>query len=142
MSRDRVEFTLPNRYFGPPDTKTGMSKATCREVLRRAFGLEQEQCTNLMCRFPEGFRIRCRPSQFARFIVHRYEMGECINGIRDLEPRLVRPLDRDFYGVIAEETYMARGTVVKILEAVGVANEFPCGYQDADLVDVSKNDAS
>ncbi len=140
MSRDRVEFYLPSTYFGY--AQTGMSKATCKEVLLLAFGMCGQQSSSLMSQFPTGFHIRCRPSQFARFIVYRHKMGNCINGIKDLAPDLVKPQYRDFYALVAEEVGAPRHTVSRVLEVVGVVNKFPHGSQECDLVDVSKNDAS
>ncbi len=91
-SKDRVTFYLPHRYFngnGGP-SNTGMRRDTCVHVLHSAFGLVPGEggWGGAISAHPEGFHIVCRPSQFARFIVYCHEAGECINGIRDLDPGL------------------------------------------------------
>ena len=93
-SKDKVRFFLPHRYFQThfPLSGNGMRRDICKNILFRAFGMGREESEARMHRFPDGFWIECRPSQFARFIVYRHEDGQCINGIKDLKPEIVGPL--------------------------------------------------
>ncbi len=75
--------------------------STCKEVLTKAFNMKLHEPAELMDANPGGFWITCRPSQFARFIVYRHEAGECVNGIKDLKPKIVK--HRDIYDYIVEE---------------------------------------
>ncbi len=141
MSKDRVEFTLCERYFQSYSTKHnngGMQRNVCKSVLKRAFNMPQHESSCLMASHPNGFTIRCRPSQFARFIVYRHEMGNCINGIRDLNPRLVVPEELDLYTRIARDTNRSFNTVSLILGANGTPNRQENLIVD---VDVSKRPA-
>ncbi len=101
MSKDRVRFTLPCRYF-----QSG--RHSMQEVLRKTFGMTLEESGGLMDHYPRGFEIECRPSQFARFIILRYQMNEGINGIRDLKPKIVQPSKpMDAYQRVAEKLDLA-----------------------------------
>lgn len=105
MSKDRVRFRLPRRYFQGCHQKrpNGFNRHTMMVVLRKAFGMTDDESANLMDSHPGGFEIECRPSQFARFIVLRHETNEGINGIKDLEPRMVQPTEpKDVYQWVAE----------------------------------------
>ena len=89
MSKDRVRFYLPARYFQSGQRgQNGFSAGTMQRILQRAFDMTHGESACLMDRNRLGFHIECRPSQFARFIVYRYEANEGINGVRDLEPTL------------------------------------------------------
>lgn len=99
MSRDRVTFFLPTRYFTGRASRgsNGMSRSTCIKVLSKAFGPPAQHCTvggwtEVFDLHQNGFNIVCRPSQFARFIVYRHDADECINGIKDLAPVLALPV--------------------------------------------------
>lgn len=77
-------------------------------VLHRAFGMTFAESAGLMDHYPRGFEIECRPSQFARFIVLRCEANEGINGVRDLEPRIVQPTKpTNAYQRVAEKLDLA-----------------------------------
>lgn len=89
MSKDRVEFLLHERYYRRCPGSNGMSLSTCARILTESMDIEPAAARQLLDKNPFGVRIRCRPSQFARFIVLRHLAGECSNGIRDLDPRLV-----------------------------------------------------
>ncbi len=80
MSRDRVEFTLCKTGIVKNDEGTGVAAS-------RAFGLTIPEANRMMI---HGTRIRCRPSQFGRFIIYRVEEGVSNNPIQKLEPILVK----------------------------------------------------
>jgi len=107
-----------------------MRRATCIEVLQKAFNMSPSESGGLMHSRSEGFEIICRPSQFARFIIYRHEAGECINGIRDLQPELVEADDR--YTAIANSTGVHRAAVKLVLQAVNWQ-----GRPDPTVIDVS-----
>lgn len=117
-SKDRVRFFLPGKYFQRHSTGTSsMERSVCKGILKRAFGLSSNDSHHLMQEWPEGFWITCRPSQFARFIVYRNDHGACINGIKDLRPKLV-PEEPDVYSQLAETTGVCRQDVKAVLMAV------------------------
>lgn len=145
MSKDRVEFWLAERYFQNYSTKHnngGMERETCQRVLERAFNMSTQESSYLMNGFPHGFTIRCRPSQFARFIVYRHELGQCINGIKDLNPKLMVPEELNLYERVSRDTGELLGRVNRILEAAGTPNrrEDP-SHNFIVNVDVSKRPA-
>lgn len=104
MSKDRVRFTLPCRYFQSGMRRSnGFNRSTMLGVLKKAFGMTWDEANGLMDHYPQGFEIECRPSQFGRFIVLRCETDEGINGVRDLYPRIVQPTKpTDTYQRVAE----------------------------------------
>jgi hypothetical protein len=84
---DNIDFVLPPRYFQPHSTANGMERCKCLKVLKECFGLFDGTWETLMQNNSgTGFHIVCRPDQFARFIIRRHQIGNCINGIRDLDP--------------------------------------------------------
>ncbi len=89
MSKDRVEFYLPPRYFQTAAGHNGFARMTMQKILRGAFDMDFTESADLMKAYPHGFGIQCRPSQFARFIVYRHDADEGINGVRDLKPSLI-----------------------------------------------------
>lgn len=139
MSRDRVKFFLPYRYFQNGRGGNGMAAIDCQKVLSSAFGMGAAGTAKLMVLFPEGFWIVCRPSQFARFIIRRHEWGDCINGIRDLKPELIddyRP--KSWYETVGDSLGLSRGTVERVAEALGIdENNGPSCPRN--LTDVSSN---
>lgn len=74
MSHDYVEF----RYDGILAGEAG------RRAAEEAFGLNSAQVRG------SNLTIRCRPSQFARFLILRNDYGGK-NGFKELQPRLVSP---------------------------------------------------
>lgn len=82
MSRDRIEFTLTT---GNADEE--IKEATARAATR-AFNLTPDNARFLLS---QEVRIRCRPSQFGRFIVFRVEEGVKNNRISNLEVELIAP---------------------------------------------------
>lgn len=127
MSRDRVRFRLPSRYFqrhvGP--RSNGMSRADCARVLQDALGLSPAECQALFEAFPDGFRVQCRPSQFARFIVLRHDAllrapNAGVNGVNDLEPELVVPAQVDGFEALASCTGASRDQVRELVHALGL----------------------
>lgn len=86
MSKDRVEFTLRPHYFG---------SANFEDVLVKAFNLKYPQVVFLRNRareYPDqDIIILCRPSQFARFLIHRQEAG-FQNMFKELNAKLIRPM--------------------------------------------------
>jgi hypothetical protein len=151
MSKDRIHFFLPNRYFQSIPRQNGMHRETCVEVLTKAFGqmpLYQRLpkrgfpgCTSwekLMDKNSDGFTIVCRPSQFARFIYYRYKADECINGIKDLRPELVPACDEpDELECIAAELDVSRKLVAEV--ACRLGHDDYCDDEPAEAVDVSGN---
>lgn len=77
MSIDRVEFTCK-------ETERFVDEAARAAV--KAFGVSRVTADEW---FRKEKRIRCRPSQFARFIIYRVENGISINQIRILDPKLI-----------------------------------------------------
>lgn len=80
MSKDRVEFTLTT------GTQTDRNLHETARAAVRAFGFTH---TAALDHLHAHRRIRCRPSQFARFIIFRVEEGVTPNGIQCLAPELV-----------------------------------------------------
>jgi hypothetical protein len=81
MSKDRVEFTLMGN---------GRDEQPTIRAAARAFGLQlNDACKLVKANCGTGTRMRCRPSQFARFIVYRVEEGLAVNQVKALSPKLV-----------------------------------------------------
>lgn len=88
MSTDRIRFTLSD-------------SDTCRHIATQAaafaLGINLGTAESL---FDSRTRIECRPSQFARFIVKRFELGKSkagfSNRIQELEPELIGPTEQFF----------------------------------------------
>ena len=80
MSKDRVVFKISGHRvaFG------GRESSIYRRILLDIFGIDvgQEGITT------EDLTITCRPSQFARFLIRREELGGS-NQFKELEARLV-----------------------------------------------------
>ncbi len=135
MSKDKIQFYLPYRYYqatrGPGSN--GMSRCTCKRVLRQSFDMDDQECERLMQNNSAGFGILCRPSQFARFIVHRYEADECINGIKDLRPEIVYAVD--VYQDAAHKVGISRATVLSVLRILRI-EDVPS--ETRGTIDVSK----
>ncbi len=116
MSKDKVEFFLGHRYFD--GSCNGMREQMCNKILQESFGMLYNEIRGIMKEEPKGFHITCRPSQFARFIVLRHEAGECINGIRDLNPKIVDQ-PTDLYDEAATITGISRADVKRVAYALG-----------------------
>lgn len=145
MSKDRVRFFLPHRYFqeGHSIPTNNMRGSICRDILFRAFGIPCSESAKLMRRWPNGFYITCRPSQFARFIVFRHEDGNCINGIKDLEPEIIKA-ELDYYDHIVSLTGVRRSDVKNVIAAFGYSIDDyrpRGGISSTHELDVSKNPA-
>jgi hypothetical protein len=137
MSRDRVKFFLPYRYFQNGRGGNGMAAEDCQKVLLSAFDITMAESASLMVMRPEGFWIVCRPSQFARFIIRRHEWGDCINGIRDLKPELIDNYrEKDWYEVVGDKLGLSRGTVERVADALGF-NEDCTPPRSRNLIDVA-----
>lgn len=135
-SKDRVQFFLPHRYFVEgPASINHMSRDDCKRVLGKAFSLGLDEGDRLMDENPNGFTIVCRPSQFARFIIFRYMYGNCINGVRDLEPELQPKDNFDPYARAARELHMEQSCVRRVAEALGFV---PSEKSRPNMIDVSK----
>lgn len=120
MSRDRVRFFLPYKYFQTTRTsQSTMSRATCIDVLTDSFGGQRAHWGRMMELYVEGFWIICRPSQFARFIIYRCQANECINGIKDLKAELIG--QQDFYSQLARAAgvHIDRESLQRIVRALG-----------------------
>jgi hypothetical protein len=75
MSPDRIEFTLDKNS----------DRCTVRAA-HRAFGMHIEQLHRAI---RDQVRIRCRPSQFGRFIAFRVEEGVANNCIKELDIKVM-----------------------------------------------------
>lgn len=141
MSRDRVRFFLPRRYFQPHNnTSNGMWIDTCIRVLEKSFGTQDFGCFNwqtYLKHHTDGVWITCRPSQFARFIVYRCEADECINGVKDLQPQL-QP-ETDLYTQIAKIAHVRREDVKAVLQAANYQGSFSPALNPNEI-DVSTNE--
>ncbi len=85
MSKDRVEFTLMDSQKD--------RQATARAAAR-AFNMTILTATQMMmANCGGGTRMRCRPSQFARFIVYRVEEGVSVNLVKSLDPKMIAAPD-------------------------------------------------
>ncbi len=125
MSKDRVRFFLPHRYFqnSARNGNNRMSRDTCKDVLCKAFGMSRSESDHMMRWHPEGFTILCRPSQFGRFIVYRYDTNECINGVKDLQPEVIpKP---DVYDDVSRITGVERDSVKRVATALGYSCRSP-----------------
>lgn len=76
MSSDRVEFT-----FTDNTNQRGANLAAAE----RAFGMCAAEAR---LAFDNCKRIRCRPSQFARFLIYRSDLVDC-NRFASLRPKLI-----------------------------------------------------
>jgi len=99
MSHDRIEFTL---------TCHGRELEATAKAAARAFGLTPNQATRaLLANCESGTRVRCRPSQFGRFIVFRVEEGVECNRVKELSPEILKappPVDMDVSSNPAERS--------------------------------------
>lgn len=118
----QVRFFLAPRYFQPHETANGMTRDRCLVLLDRSFGVFG--WSNLMRSHSDGFWIKCRMDQFASFIIERHRDGNCINGIRDLNPQYVDPLEE--YQNIADDVnkkpgiHLTASEVKAVCEWLGV----------------------
>jgi hypothetical protein len=81
MSTDRIEFVLTSA--------TKERDATARAA-KRAFGMVYSQAFALLTNNDDvGTKMRCRPSQFGRFIVFRIEEGVGCNRVAELKPKII-----------------------------------------------------
>lgn len=144
---EKLVFHLAPRYFTKNTTSNGMKRETCIKILLASFGTGSRangtsSWATLMNRYPDGFQIVCRPDQFARFIVLRYEAGECINGIKDLSPKLVVDRRLSLYDKIAKqfEGRVTKACVFDVLAAADVDNRYVSFMEDEPSfwVDVSQ----
>ena len=121
MSRDRIRFFLSPRYYqGRANNCNNMNREDMITVFERAFNVPSCETRNMLKKNPEGFQIVCRPSQFARFIYYRNDLGG-VNGIKDLNIELYTP-----------EPKMTREQRI----AQSVMNELPISdYRPLEIVD-------
>ncbi len=89
MSRDRVEFKLA----APHSQRCDVQRAA-----DRAFGHGAVKVPSRHADTP--VIVRCRPSQFARFLIYRNEEGAS-NSFRELDARLVEEDCKQFVDVSA-----------------------------------------
>ncbi len=90
MSKDLIEFTFTT------NSSTGRNDEATTRAAHRAFGVSVATLRGHMI---VNRRIRCRPSQFARFIVYRVEEGGMPDGIQCLKPKIIPAVDHSFVGV-------------------------------------------
>jgi hypothetical protein len=86
MSTDRVRFTVPATRIWKESSyrQETTTQRKYRNLLKECFGLTENE-------LPRGgdLVVVCRPSQFARFIVRRYEIDEIQNQFSELKPELI-----------------------------------------------------
>ena len=85
MSKDRVEIFLGSQYIRGGSNR---GEDGYRKLAEACFGLSPSQFDQMSQANPDGFTIICRPSQFARFLIMRNEMG-LTNDFKGLKPRLI-----------------------------------------------------
>lgn len=108
MSKDRVRFFIRENYYGNK----------LQKIFQQAFDMPYDETASLMRseRWRCGFWIVCRPSQFARFMIFRNEVG-LQNGFKDLKPELISDIG-DVYTQIADCTKVDRCDVKRVLTAL------------------------
>ena len=114
--QEYVKFHLPLRYFQSVTCTNGMSRDSCLRVLCEAFDIDRNRALDTLDRNRDsgGFDVICTAEQFARFIIWRHQLGNCINGIRDLAPTFVCEAEaRIDSRLIAKRTISCR-TAVKL----------------------------
>lgn len=140
--KDKVTFLLPSRYYylhGSSQSSGGMRREDAYEVLWRAFGLPKNECKHLMRDKPHHISFTCRLDQFAKFIIYRNEFGNCINGVKDLQPKLAKLPDR--YGRIEQMTGVPRRDVKLVMNALEFSRQQDAAYKYLDThIDVSDRD--
>lgn len=159
MSKDRIVFFLPRRYYlhdvvGARKSFNGLRVNDCIILLQFCFGAEVGELHQVMRNNPDGFYIRCRPSQFARFIVKRMELLETTtggsNGIRDLNPRIEKGKATlgEIAGLLglsptgAQQVLTRLGmTATEVRERVENKRLKQSGSVSIDLLDFSRNPA-
>lgn len=100
MSKDRVEFVIPTSVVKP------CSLDGWRIILVKAFGYTTEISRDFRGIGEKPVRIRCRPSQFARFMIYQAEeikaggLGRnAVNTFTELHAKLVAGDDESIYDV-------------------------------------------
>lgn len=137
MSRDRVKFFLPYRYFMNGRGSNGMAVEVCQKILLAVFDMGVSESARMMVNHPNGFWIVCRPSQFARFIVRRHEWGDCINGIRDLKPEVIDDYkEKDWSEVLGDKIGITSRAVLRVAAALGY-DEDSLPLCNSNLIDVA-----
>jgi hypothetical protein len=86
-----VKFTLVPRYFnGTVGSSNSFPRKPMQDILRDVFGLQRHETDCLMNTGEyHGFEIECTPEQFGYFIIRRYQANLCVNGVKDLAPKLI-----------------------------------------------------
>lgn len=118
MSRDRVKFYLPESNFQHKRSTNGFQRNAMAGVLEKSFGAMG--WSGIMNNSPNGFWVICRPSQFARFIINRANLGTGVNGIRCLEAKLFIPEELNPYQEFANEFELTLNTAHSIIEYLGI----------------------
>lgn len=135
MSRDRVRFFIGDRYFALPNAKIKIGN-----VMAKAFGLSAMRVDGWMR--GDGFWVTCRPSQFARFLIYRNEVG-ITNGFMDLHAELVPARTDDVYDMLAAKAGVTRAAAKSVAQALSYGLRDVEGAMLAQFteVDVSGNPA-
>lgn len=135
QDQEHVRFRMARRYFLGNSTRNGMDKETGAKVCANAFGMHVEDVKRIMAANPDGFFVLCRLDQFAHFIIERFTIGNCINGIRDLAPQLLTEERKPetLYDRVQAKFGLARHVVTNVLDFVGV-EDMP--IHDASTLDV------
>lgn len=79
MSKDRIHFFFPGTGYASTQPQDEAAAKAFRMPVSHARAARQR-----------GLEIICRPSQFARFLIYRNEMGGA-NDFKGLQARLVTP---------------------------------------------------
>ena len=110
MSEDRVRFFFHFRYY----------KIEMTGVMAKAFGIESTVFADLRRNNAGGFWIVCRPSQFARFMIYRHNVGVC-NGFKDLNAALFQPCQKmTIAEALAAEYGQSVDFFCEVLQHVGI----------------------
>lgn len=131
MSKDRVRFFIRENYYGNK----------LQKIFQQAFDLDYEETAGLMRRWRCGFWIVCRPSQFARFMIFRNEVG-LQNGFKDLKPKLV-PAKESVHTRVANCIGVDATVVNQVIQAFGLTTEeLECRFNErvqshTEQIDVS-----
>lgn len=86
-----VRFFMAPRYFDGVSSQ-GMNAHRYQQVCREAFGNATGEVFIAASReHRQGFHVILPAELFARFIVARSQLGQCVNGVKDLNPEFINP---------------------------------------------------
>lgn len=82
MSKDRIEFELKINGSEREKLSVAFRKAFAVEMPREGYRKENYES--------QYVKVRCRPSQFARFLIYRDQEG-CRNNFKELGAKIILP---------------------------------------------------